>query len=141
MTVMEQAEAIREAMDAAGAVLSEEQALSCARIYRPWKPEADYGADSYLTYGMNGGGAPQLYRVVQTHRAQADWAPDITPALYTPIGLDEKGYPVWSQPAGSHNAYRIGDIVSYQGILYESLADGNVHSPEAWPEGWQVIAL
>lgn len=141
MTVMEQAELIREAMDAAGAVLSEEQALACVRLYRPWKPEEDYEADTFLTYGVNGVGDPQLYRVVQTHRAQAEWTPDAVPALYTPIGLDERGYPVWSQPTGSHDAYRTGDVVSYQGVLYESVVDGNVYSPEAWPEGWQVVAL
>ena len=37
MTVMEQAESIREAMDAAGAVLTDEQALGCKAIYKQWK--------------------------------------------------------------------------------------------------------
>ena len=37
MTVMEQAEAIREAMDVAGAVLTDEQALGCKAIYKQWK--------------------------------------------------------------------------------------------------------
>lgn len=37
MTVIEQAEAIREAMDAAGAVLTDEQALGCKAIYKQWK--------------------------------------------------------------------------------------------------------
>lgn len=37
MTVMEQAEAIREAMDTAGTVLTDEQALNCKAIYKQWK--------------------------------------------------------------------------------------------------------
>lgn len=37
MTVIEQAEAIREAMDVAGAVLTDEQALNCKAIYKQWK--------------------------------------------------------------------------------------------------------
>lgn len=41
MTVMEQAEAIREAMDAAGAVLTDEQALGCKAIYKQWKDLLD----------------------------------------------------------------------------------------------------
>jgi hypothetical protein len=37
MTVIEQAEAIREAMDVAGTVLTDEQALGCKAIYKQWK--------------------------------------------------------------------------------------------------------
>lgn len=37
MTVLDQAKAIREAMDSAGAVLTDEQALTCKAIYKQWK--------------------------------------------------------------------------------------------------------
>lgn len=59
MTVIEQAEAIREAMDAAGAVLTDEQALGCKAIYKQWKDLIGakvkkgfrflYGTDLYRT--------------------------------------------------------------------------------------------
>ncbi len=65
---------------------------------------------------------------------------DATPALYVAIGLDDSGYPVWSQPTGAHDAYNTGDIVTYNGTLYQSLIDGNVNSPEAYPAGWAVYA-
>ena len=29
-------------------------------------------------------------------------------------------------------------IVDYNGMLYKSLIDGNVWSPEAYPQGWEV---
>lgn len=70
---------------------------------------------------------------------EEDWKPDITPALYTPIGLTEEGYPVWSQPSGAQDAYNTGDIVNYNGTLYKSLIDGNVWSPEANPAGWKKV--
>lgn len=139
MTVLEQAEAIREAMDVAGAILTEEQALECVRLYRPWEIGKAYAVGEYLTYGQNGVGDPQLYKVVQAHTSQSDWAPDITPALYDAIGLDDSGYPVWSQPTGAHDAYNIGDIVNYNGVLYESLINGNTWSPDAYPAGWKVV--
>lgn len=138
MTVLEQAEAIREAMDVAGALLDEEMALECVRLYRPWEIGKTYQTGDYLTYGQNGVGDPQLYKVVQPHTSQADWMPDITPALYDAIGLDDSGYPVWSQPTGSHDAYNKGDIVNYNGTLYRSLIDGNVYSPDGYPAGWEV---
>lgn len=137
MSMIEQAKAIREAMDYAGASLTEEMALICVHIYRPWAVNTAYKVDEYLTYGVNSVGDPQLYRVVQAHTSQADWTPDLTPALFTPIGLDEEGYPVWSQPTGAHDAYNTGDIVQYKDKLYRSLIDGNVWSPEAYPQGWE----
>ena len=138
MTVIEQALAIREAMDIAGATLTEEQALVCVRLYRPYEVGKAYVTGEFFVYGVNGVGDPQLYKVVQDHTAQADWKPDITPALYTPIGLDDSGYPVWAQPTGAHDAYNTGDIVNYNDTLYQSLIDGNIWSPDAYPAGWAV---
>lgn len=139
MTVMEQALVIREAMDVAGATLNDEQALVCVWLYKPWEIGKTYSANEFLVYGVNGVGDPQLYKVVQAHASQAEWTPDTVPALYVPIGLDNDGYPVWSQPTGAHDAYNKGDIVNYNGTLYESLIDGNVYSPEAYPAGWMIV--
>jgi hypothetical protein len=136
---MEQAQAIREAMDVAGATLSEELALECVRLYRPWEAGRVVSVGEFLTYGYNSVGDPQLYKVVIEHTAQADWTPDTSPSLFTPIGLDEVGYPVWSQPTGSHDAYNKGDIVNYNGTLYRSVIDGNTYSPDAYPAGWEVV--
>ena len=138
MTILEQAYAIREAMDVAGATLTDEKALECVRLYRPWKVGRIVDVGEFLTYGINSVGDPQLYKVVIEHTAQADWTPDTSPSLFTPIGLDEEGYPVWSQPTGAHDAYNKGDIVNYNGTLYKSLIDGNTYSPEAYPAGWEV---
>ena len=138
MTVIEHAEAIREAMDVAGATLNDDQALVCVRLFRSWVVGKTYAVDEFLTYGTNSVGDPQLYKVAQAHTSQADWTPDIVPALYIPIGLDDEGYPVWAQPTGAHDAYNKGDIVNYNGILYRSLVDGNVYSPDAYPVGWEV---
>ena len=141
MTVIEQAEAIREAMDVAGATLTEEQALICVRLYKPWQIGKAYKKGDFFTFGVNSVGDPQLYKVNQDHTSQADWMPNKTPALYTAIGLDEGGYPVWAQPTGAHDAYNKGDIVNYNDTLYESLIDGNVYSPEAYPAGWAIYSV
>ena len=139
MTVVEQAQAIREAMDVAGANLSEELALECVRLYRPWEVGRVVNVGEYLTYGFNSVGDPQLYKVIIEHTAQADWTPDTSPSLFSAIGLDDEGYPVWSQPTGSHDAYTKGDVVNYNGTLYRSLIDGNTYSPDAYPAGWEVF--
>lgn len=118
--------------------LTDEEAMEIATIYPAYEVGKAYAVDEMLTYGVNAAGDPQLYRVAQAHTSQADWTPDTTPALYTPIGLNDNGYPVWGRPTGAHDAYGIGDIVDYNGTLYESLIDGNVYSPDEYPAGWEV---
>lgn len=136
MNRVQVAEQMRRALQMFAMSLDEEKAMEVATVFDPWEIGKAYSAGDFLTYGLNGVGDPQLYKVAQAHTSQADWRPDITPALYVAIGLDDQGYPVWSQPTGAHDAYNKGDIVDYNGTLYESLIDGNIYSPEAYPAGW-----
>ena len=118
--------------------LDDEKAMEVAYVYDPWVVGKQYHAGEFVTYGENSVGDPQLYKVVQAHTSQADWTPDVTGSLFIAIGLDDDGYPVWSQPTGSHDAYNTGDIVDYNGALYRSLIDGNVYSPDTYPAGWEI---
>lgn len=120
--------------------LGDEQAMEVATVYPKYEVGKAYKPNEMFTYGTNAVGDVQLYRVAQEHTSQADWTPNTTPALYTPIGLNDSGYPVWSQPTGAHDAYNAGDIVDYNSTLYKSLIDGNVYSPEAYPAGWEVYS-
>ena len=135
---MQAAEQLRKALQMFAASLDDEKAMEVVAVFDPWQDGKAYAVGEFLTYGENGVGDPQLYKVVQAHISQSDWTPDTTPALYVAIGLDEGGYPVWSQPTGAHDAYNTGDIVNYNGTLYQSLMDGNVYSPDAYPAGWEV---
>ena len=132
------AEQFRHALQLFAESLTEEKALEVATVYPVWAAGNAYSAGQYLTYGTNAVGDPQLYKVAQAHTSQSDWQPDKTPALYTPLGLDDSGFPVWAQPTGAHDAYNTGDVVNYNGTLYESLIDGNTYSPDAYPAGWAV---
>ena len=138
MNRMQAAEQFRKALQMFAAGLDDERAMEVATIYDPWTAGKVYTAGEFVTYGQNSVGDPQLYKVVQAHTSQADWTPDATPSLFLAIGLDDAGYPVWSQPTGAHDAYNKGDIVDYKGTLYQSLIDGNVYSPEGYPAGWQI---
>lgn len=138
MNKLQIAEHLRKALNWFAQTLGEEQAMEICGVYDAWKPDTAYTIGEYITYGENSVGDAQLYKVVQAHTSQADWTPDVTASLYTPIGLNEDGYPIWSQPTGAHDAYNAGDIVEYNGVLYKSLIDGNTYSPEAYPQGWEV---
>lgn len=132
------AEQMRRALQMFAASLTHEQAMEVVAVYDQWKVGKAYAVGEFLTYGENGVGDPQLYKVVQAHTSQADWTPDTCASLYDAIGLDEKGYPIWSQPSGAHDAYNKGDIVDYNGTLYQSTIDGNIWAPDAYPAGWEV---
>lgn len=138
MNRLQAAEQLRRALQMVSAGLTDEQAMEVAAIYDPWVVNKAYAVGDLVTFGENSVGDPQLYRVAQAHTSQAAWMPNATPALYTAIGLDDSGYPVWSQPTGAHDAYNAGDVVSYNGSLYRSLIDGNVYAPDTYPAGWEV---
>ena len=132
------AEQLRRALQLFAKTLPEAQALEVAAVYPAWEAGRSYAAGDILRHGVNSVGDPQLYKVVQAHTSQADWLPEATPALYDPFGLDESGYPLWSQPTGAHDAYNTGDVVSHNGTLYQSLVDGNVWEPGAYTGTWEV---
>lgn len=122
------------------ATLTDEQALEIASVYPRWEVGKAYSVGDIISYGENSLGDPQLYKVVQAHTSQEDWIPGQgTDSLYDAFGLDESGYPIWSQPTGAHDAYNTGDIVNYNGTLYKSTMDGNVWAPDAYPQGWEKV--
>lgn len=140
MTREQAAEQLRKALQMYCQTLTDEQAMEVATVYPAWAAGITYKAQEMVTYGVNEVGDPQLYRCVQAHTSQDDWTPDVTPALWSAIGLAPDDVPIWSQPTGAHDAYNIGDRVHYPGAsdpIYESLIDGNVYSPDAYPAGWR----
>lgn len=140
MDRLQTAEQFRRALQMFAASLPDEKALEVATVYEPWAAGKVYAEGDFLTYGTNGVGDPQLYKVNQAHTSQADWLPDATASLYTAIGLDDDGFPVWAQPTGAHDAYNTGDVVNYEGTLYQSLIDGNTTVPGTDERFWAVYS-
>lgn len=139
MNRLQAAEQLRRALQMFTATLTEEQALEIATVYPVWEANHAYQVGDIISYGTNSAGDPQLYKVVQAHTSQDNWRPGAgTESLYDAFGLDDGGYPIWSQPSGAHDAYSAGDIVNYNGTLYQSTINGNVWSPDVYPAGWTV---
>ena len=129
MTYTERARALRPYIEKASISLTDEDALQAVELFPQWVTGHAYIVGERLQ--QNG----VLYRVVQAHTSQASWTPDITPALFVVVSLDE--WPDFVQPTGAHDAYNKGDKVTFEGKHYISLIDGNVYSPTAYPAGWQ----
>lgn len=137
MDRLQMAEQLRRALQIFASTLTETQALEVAAVYPAWETGRSYAVGEIIRYGEDLLGDPKLYKVIQAHTSQEDWTPDASVSLYDAFGMDGQGTPLWSQPAGAHDAYQTGDIVSYSGIRYESLVDGNVWRPDAY--GWKQV--
>ena len=131
----EKALALRGLIEKAAVSLTDDDALSGVELFPAWKPGTAYSLDERIRCGE------KLYRCVQSHTSQAEWTPDAAPALWTEVAGPGE-IPVWKQPTGAQDAYHKGDRVRYpdeNGAVYESLTDGNVWPPEAYPDGWKKI--
>lgn len=142
MNKLQVAEQLRKALQMFAQSLTDDKAMEVATVFPTWVVNRAYKQNEMVTYEENEVGDPQLYRCVQAHTSQADWTPDVAVSLWTAIGLAPDLIPVWSQPTGAHDAYNKGDRVHYptkDSPVYESLIDGNVYSPEAYPQGWKTV--
>lgn len=119
------------------ASLPDEKKLTVATVFEPYKVGKAYVVGDVFSYGENNVGDPQLYQVLQAHTSAAEWLPDASVSLYKTIGLTAEGFAEWSQPVGAADAYNTGDVVSYNGTLYQSVIDGNVWPPVEYPAGWR----
>ena len=140
MNKLQMAEQLRKALQMFAQTLPDEQAMEIATVYPEWASGVSYSIGTFVVYGINGVGDPQLYKCVQVHTSQSDWTPDATPALWAAIGLAPDDVPVWSRPTGAHDAYNIGDRVHYPDAdspIDESRINGNTYSPEEYPAGWR----
>lgn len=124
-----EAESYRAKIEMAAALMSDEAALDSIELIAPWRIK------EYVSAGDRRRFNGVLYRCVQAHTTQADWTPDITPALWVAVSIEE--YPEWVQPTGAHDAYNIGDKVTYNGNHYVCDIDGNVYAPDVY--GWTLI--
>lgn len=51
----------------------------------------------------------------------------------------EEEYPEYVQPQGAHDAYKIGDKITYKGKKYICKLDNCVWSPETYPAAWDEM--
>ena len=124
---------VRESMDAAGSMLTDEQAAAVPALYSAWETGTVYNAGDRRTYGG------VLYKCLQAHTSQDDWTPDVAVSLWATVLIpDPDVIPDWVQP-DSTNAYMTGDKVRYNGVVYRSLIDNNTWSPDAYPAGWEIV--
>lgn len=129
---MTRAEAIayRGKIETAASTMTDATALTAVELFPAWTAGKAYAVNDRVQHDGT------LYKCIQAHTSQADWMPSATPALWKTVSVDE--YPEWVQPTGAHDAYNIGDKVTYNGQHYVCTSDANVYAPDVY--GWQLEA-
>ena len=102
--------------------LPDQLALKYSAMYPAWKEGIAVEVGQRYQYGG------RLYKVGQAHTTQADWQPDVTPALWTVIDVTHAGSLADPIPAVSGMEYTKGLYYSEDGSLYlmnrQGMSDG-----------------
>lgn len=113
--------------------LDDAEAIEVAGLFPAWEPGKQYATGTRVQY------AGGLFECVNAHTSAEEWSPPAAVSLWNSVKIDsETGLDEWTQPTGAHDAYSKGDKVVYNGSIYESVIDGNVWSPDAYPAGWKL---
>lgn len=119
----------RRMIEHAATLLTDEDALQSVELFPLWISGHEYQTDDRIQYES------VLYKCVQSHTSQDDWTPNITPALWVVVSIEE--WPEWVQPTGAHDAYNEGDKVSHLERHWISIIDANVYEPSIY--GWNEV--
>ena len=132
MSYLSSAQKLRAAINGAGAMLTDEQALTVPLIYPAWSGDGiSYAAGGRMMYGG------VLYKCLQAHRSQGDWTPTAATSLWAKVLIPAPGtIPEWEQPE-STNPYMTGDKVTHNGKTWVSDIDNNVWEPGVY--GWTEV--
>ena len=126
-----QAKRIRELIEQAAQTLTDADALEAVLLFPTWEAEHDYTNGERVRY------QEKLYKLIPvTHHSQADWPPDLTPAVWARVDDPAEEWPEWVQPLGAQDAYADGAKVSHNGKHWiNTYGDGNIWEPGVY--GWE----
>ena len=115
-------------------ITDDKEALSVKVLYKQWNKQIGktLQVGEYINHNE------VLYKVLQQHVVQDNWAPDASPSLFAKVLVDPTGETIleWEQP-DSTNPYMKGDKVTHNGITYVCDIDNNVWEPGV--HGWSVV--
>lgn len=94
--------------------VDDQTAYRMRAFYPEWQEGQSYTVGYKLLYGG------ELYKVIQAHTSQADWTPDIVPALFTRIDEQHDGSKYDPIPASRGMEYEYG-------LYYRDREDGKLY--------------
>ena len=83
-------------------IITDSEIISCKELLPKWETGIDVKENECYTYN------DKVYRVRQNHTTQADWTPDITPAMWSVIDVEHSGTIEDPIPASRGMDYIVG---------------------------------
>lgn len=118
---------LRQIIEQLSVTLPDSTAVDVPELFPPWQADHAYAVGDRLQYGHI------LYKVRQAHTSLANWTPDITPALYEVVTVEDgtREHPIHYSPgmALEQGKYYTENDMEYLCIrdtgvpVYNALAD------------------
>lgn len=129
MKITDRAIRLRRKIELLASGMTDEEGLQFVDLFPLWEVEHAYSIGDRVKYH------DILYKCVQAHTSQSSWTPDITPALWTMVSIEE--WPEWIQPTGAQDSYMTGDKVKHNEKHWVSMSDYNIWEPGVY--GWEEV--
>ena len=133
MTILEQARKYRAIIEKAMALTDDKIASEAPDLFPDWKEDG-----SLVSAGTRINWNGVLKRAAVDLWSTAENNPDNAPALWEDITYRE-GYRIIPTTLTVGTAFAKDECGWWGDMLYKSLLDANVYTPEAYPAGWEKV--
>ena len=100
--ILEQAQEIRTSIDSVTVTLADADAAKNPMLFLPWEVGAKYVVGDRRRHDG------KVYKCLQAHTSQADWAPPVVPALWVVVNVSSPGTIDDPIPASKGMEYEYG---------------------------------
>lgn len=100
--ILEQAQEIRTSIDSVTGTMADADAAKNPMLFLPWEVDTAYEVGDRRRYDS------KVYKCLQAHTSQADWAPPVVPALWVVINTSSSGTVDDPIPASRGMEYEYG---------------------------------
>lgn len=119
--IVDKAKELKAAIDNVAANATDEIAVKSAILYEEWNGDSKtYKEGQRLNYGGS------LYKVLQAHTSQDDWAPDLATSLFSRIDEEHSGTKEDPIPYYLNMEVFSGKYYTEDSVLYKCIRDSGI---------------
>ena len=100
--ILEQAQEIRTSIDSVTGAMADADAAKNPMLFLPWETGTKYAVGDRRRHGG------KVYKCLQAHTSQADWEPQVVPALWVVVNISSPGTIDDPIPASKGMEYEYG---------------------------------
>ena len=126
MNIVDRARELRKQIEANASTMSDEDAMKYPELFPKYSDAKTYPQGQRAR--ING----ELQKAVAGSQGKNSGAWKKVEAV------DRTGIPEWEQPV-KKRGYKVGDMVMFEGVVYESTEKNNIMSPAVNPNGWKEV--